>query len=256
MTFGEPCPVSDLFGAAGRELLDHLEIPQPWRGTVDASIALIDDLESEIDAIERELRSSGAEHRYVPSRRRRLPTFPITRTKSSARSYPRRGTSTARPSLRRPSVSTVPRVASRGRSASRSSRILRTDRGAGACDEPPTARPLRKPRSARVAPAFLTEQQRGCSQANAVAASTTRGPGCGWSPKQSLRSPGPSSESTRQALGVARPPMQPRRPPGAGCWFTPQGSRPRAGSFARRAVMSIDSDRRRVAGCQGPPFAR
>src|SRR4029077_18634260 len=29
--FGPPCPVTDLFGVAGRELLDRLEIPQPWR---------------------------------------------------------------------------------------------------------------------------------------------------------------------------------------------------------------------------------
>jgi hypothetical protein len=29
-----------LFGVAGRELLDRLKIPQPWRATVDASLAL------------------------------------------------------------------------------------------------------------------------------------------------------------------------------------------------------------------------
>jgi hypothetical protein len=27
ITFGHPCPVSDLFGLAGRDLLDRLEIP-------------------------------------------------------------------------------------------------------------------------------------------------------------------------------------------------------------------------------------
>ena len=66
MTFGHPCPVSDLFGAEGRELLDCLQIPQPWRGTVDASLYLIDYLEPEIDAVERELRQTGADHPYVP----------------------------------------------------------------------------------------------------------------------------------------------------------------------------------------------
>jgi transposase len=66
MTFGHPCPVSDLFGLAGRELLDRLRIPQPWRGTVDASLYMIDYLESEIDQIERKLRASGADHRYIP----------------------------------------------------------------------------------------------------------------------------------------------------------------------------------------------
>jgi transposase len=66
MSFGHPCPVSDLFGLAGRELLESLEIPQPWRGTLDASLYLIDYLHSEIDAIERELRATGADHPYVP----------------------------------------------------------------------------------------------------------------------------------------------------------------------------------------------
>jgi transposase len=37
ITFGHPCPVTDLFGVAGRELLDRLEVPQPWRGTIDAA---------------------------------------------------------------------------------------------------------------------------------------------------------------------------------------------------------------------------
>src|SRR4051794_16618523 len=42
MTFGHPCPVSDLFGHAGRELLDRMAIPDPWRRNVDASLELID----------------------------------------------------------------------------------------------------------------------------------------------------------------------------------------------------------------------
>src|SRR3954447_10595396 len=32
MAFGHPCPVSDLFGAAGRRLLEGLELPEPWAG--------------------------------------------------------------------------------------------------------------------------------------------------------------------------------------------------------------------------------
>src|SRR3954453_9979042 len=48
ITFGHPCPVSDLFGLAGRELLDRLEIPDPWRRNVDVSLGLIDDLELQI----------------------------------------------------------------------------------------------------------------------------------------------------------------------------------------------------------------
>jgi transposase len=66
MTFGHPCPVTDLFGLEGRKLLERFEIPEPWRETVDASLYLIDYLESEITAIERGLRASGADHPYVP----------------------------------------------------------------------------------------------------------------------------------------------------------------------------------------------
>jgi transposase len=66
LTFGHPCPVSDLFGVSGRNLLDRLELPQPWRGTVDASLALMDDLDRQIDRINKQLRCSGADHPYVP----------------------------------------------------------------------------------------------------------------------------------------------------------------------------------------------
>src|SRR5215217_7589259 len=30
INFGKPCPVTDLFGVAGRELLDRLDVPQHW----------------------------------------------------------------------------------------------------------------------------------------------------------------------------------------------------------------------------------
>jgi transposase len=65
MAFGHGCPVTDLFGVRGRELLERLDFPEPWRGGVLASVALIDDLERQIDGLERELRALGADHRYV-----------------------------------------------------------------------------------------------------------------------------------------------------------------------------------------------
>jgi transposase len=65
MCFGHACPVTDLFGAAGRELLERLEFPDPWRTDVLAALALIDDLDRQIHAVERELRRLGADHRYV-----------------------------------------------------------------------------------------------------------------------------------------------------------------------------------------------
>jgi transposase len=66
ITHGHSCPVSDLFGVRGRELLERLALPEPWRSTVAASVRLIDDTEREICALERELRELGADHDYVP----------------------------------------------------------------------------------------------------------------------------------------------------------------------------------------------
>jgi transposase len=66
ITFGHPCPVTDLFGVAGRELLDRLKVSQPWRATIDASPDLIDYLERQIAQINKELGASGADHPYVP----------------------------------------------------------------------------------------------------------------------------------------------------------------------------------------------
>jgi transposase len=66
MAFGHGCPVSDLFGRQGRELLERLEFPEPWRSDVLAAVALIDELDGEITGIESELRRLGADHRYVP----------------------------------------------------------------------------------------------------------------------------------------------------------------------------------------------
>jgi transposase len=66
MCFGHACPVSDLFGVAGRALLERLDFPDPWRSDVLAAVALIDELDRQIAGIERELRRLGADHRYVP----------------------------------------------------------------------------------------------------------------------------------------------------------------------------------------------
>jgi transposase len=66
ITFGHPCPVTDLFGIAGRQLLDRLEVPQPWRDSIDARRDLIDYLERQISTINVELKAGGADHPYVP----------------------------------------------------------------------------------------------------------------------------------------------------------------------------------------------
>ena len=66
LAHGKPCPVSDLFGVAGRNLLERLALPEPWLGTVEASLQLIDELDQQIGDCERDLQRLGAEHRYVP----------------------------------------------------------------------------------------------------------------------------------------------------------------------------------------------
>ena len=66
ITFGIPCPVSDLFGVGGRQLLERLALPEPWRGNVTAAVGLIDELTGEISACERDLRRLGADHPDMP----------------------------------------------------------------------------------------------------------------------------------------------------------------------------------------------
>jgi transposase len=44
-----------------------MELPEPWLGTVEASMRLIEQLDAEIDARERELRALGVAHPYIPN---------------------------------------------------------------------------------------------------------------------------------------------------------------------------------------------
>jgi transposase len=66
LAFGHTCPVSDLFGATGRGLLERMDFPEPWRAGVLAAVALIDDLDGQITQVDRELKALGADHRYIP----------------------------------------------------------------------------------------------------------------------------------------------------------------------------------------------
>jgi transposase len=66
MAFGKTCPVSDLFGTAGRQLLERLDVPEPWASHVVAALQVIDHLDEEIHALEVELRRLGADHPYIP----------------------------------------------------------------------------------------------------------------------------------------------------------------------------------------------
>jgi transposase len=65
INFGRPCPVTDLFGVEGRKLLARLEVPEPWRGNLAASLELIDDLEAQIAEVNTRLRQGHADHPYI-----------------------------------------------------------------------------------------------------------------------------------------------------------------------------------------------
>jgi transposase len=66
INFGRPRPVTDLFGVEGRRLLARLKVPEPWRSNVSAALELIDDLEEQIDDVNRRLKEAHSEHPYVP----------------------------------------------------------------------------------------------------------------------------------------------------------------------------------------------
>jgi transposase len=66
INFGRPCPVTDLFGLEGRELLARLAVPEPWRSNVTASLTLIDDLEDQIAELNARLKEGHADHPYIP----------------------------------------------------------------------------------------------------------------------------------------------------------------------------------------------
>jgi transposase len=56
----------DLFGAGGRRLLERLALPEPWASTLSASLLLIDQLDQQIDTLEREIRRLTHEQPSVP----------------------------------------------------------------------------------------------------------------------------------------------------------------------------------------------
>lgn len=66
ISFGHPCPTSDLFGADGRRRLERMAIPEPWRADITAALHLIDELDDEIAACEADLRRIGSDHPYIP----------------------------------------------------------------------------------------------------------------------------------------------------------------------------------------------
>lgn len=66
ITHGYARPSGDPFSRKSRVRLEHLQLPEPWQGTLQASLALIETLDQQIDELERELQTLGADHPYVP----------------------------------------------------------------------------------------------------------------------------------------------------------------------------------------------
>ena len=86
IAFGHQVPDVDLFGVAGRKLLEGARDPRAVALARRASLVLIDDLERRIARSRAGARALGADHRYIPI----LMTAPgfgwITRSRSRARS--------------------------------------------------------------------------------------------------------------------------------------------------------------------------
>ena len=53
ISFGRPCRSPTSSGWQDGSCSLKLDLPEPWRGNIDASLALIDDLEAQIDEVER-----------------------------------------------------------------------------------------------------------------------------------------------------------------------------------------------------------
>jgi transposase len=66
ISFGKPCPVSDLFGPGGRQLLQELDIPEPWRAHINTALVMLDQLDEQVTVCEAQLGALGADHPYVP----------------------------------------------------------------------------------------------------------------------------------------------------------------------------------------------
>lgn len=60
--FGRPCPVSDLFGKTGRQILNELDLEQPWTDHIRVSLELIGHYDQLITEMERDLRRQVSEH--------------------------------------------------------------------------------------------------------------------------------------------------------------------------------------------------
>jgi hypothetical protein len=161
-------PTRHLFTPKGRIVLERLPLPEPWQGTLRASLVLIESLDEQISQIERELRALGADHPYVPllktapgiawilaytTRRRARRHRPLPDTAQADRLHRplparlpiRRDRPPRRARQKRPQLPAL--GADRSRPHRRTHQPLPTDRRADAC--PPRPPPRRRDRQRR-----------------------------------------------------------------------------------------------------------
>src|SRR5438132_371696 len=203
LAHGRPCPVADLFGLSGRALLARLELPEPWSAHVEASLRLVDELDAEIDACERELRRLGREHEYVPL----LLSARASPGCSPPPSPPRSATSPALPRRRSWSATAA--------SAHASTSPASTTAAGGSpstvpstCAGPWSRRP-RTPAGIRPTPSATSTPSAGSANSAAPRSPRSTSPG-GWQRRSGTCSPA-SNPSPRQA---PQPPWLPDSPVG------------------------------------------
>ena len=66
IAFGIRCPTTDLFGIEGRQRLEKMALPEPWRSDVVAALRVLDHLDDEIAACDAAIREYGSNHPYIP----------------------------------------------------------------------------------------------------------------------------------------------------------------------------------------------
>jgi len=65
MTHGVANPTSDLFGVAGRRILDSLDVPEPWVSNIAEGVDMIEDLDERIATHRKRIIETGRDYHYV-----------------------------------------------------------------------------------------------------------------------------------------------------------------------------------------------
>ena len=187
MTFGHPCPVSDLFGHAGRELLDRLQIPDPWRRNVDVE-----------PGADRRPRTADR----AADRRAQAARAPITATSRCWSPRPGSAGSTPTPSPQRSATSSASRR--------RPSCAATPDSALASISPAPATAAARSPNRAHATCAGRCSRPRCTLAATPSTPSATSAPSSALAASAAPRSPRSTSrESSPRRSGTCSPAMSP-----------------------------------------------